>query len=308
MRPGRIDAPFLDRYRRAMMDFPPGLSALSDRYDVVLSDVWGVIHNGVASFPEACEALTKWAQTKGPVVLISNSPRPSHDVVAQLDALGVPRSAWQGFVTSGDATRALLKANAPGKVWKIGPARDEVLYEGIDLVAAGCEDAGFISCTGLYEDEVEVPEDYRDRLKVAAERGLLFICANPDRVVQRGDRLIYCAGALADLYESLGGKVVMAGKPFGQIDLRPGRGRGCAPAGSPRRSRADPLRRRRRHHRRQGRPRPKAGLPVRGQGHPWRQGRGSGRPAGSRRRPRPAGRRGRGRDSRDRRSGVVTAF
>ncbi|WP_181242772.1 TIGR01459 family HAD-type hydrolase [Caulobacter vibrioides] len=200
-----------------MMDFPPGLSALSDRYDVVLSDVWGVIHNGVASFPEACYALTKWAQTKGPVVLISNSPRPSHDVVAQLDALGVPRSAWQGFVTSGDATRALLKANAPGKVWKIGPARDEVLYEGIDLVAAGCEDADFISCTGLYEDEVEVPEDYRDRLKVAAERGLLFICANPDRVVQRGDRLIYCAGSLADLYESLGGKVVMAGKPFGQI-------------------------------------------------------------------------------------------
>lgn len=200
-----------------MMDFPPGLSALSDRYDVVLCDVWGVIHNGVASFPEACEALTKWGQEKGPVVLISNSPRPSADVVAQLDGLGVPRSAWSGFVTSGDATRALLKANAPGKVWKVGPARDDVLYDGIDLTPAGCEDADFISCTGLYEDEKEVPEDYRDRLKVAADRGLLFICANPDRVVQRGDRLIFCAGALADLYESLGGKVVMAGKPYGAI-------------------------------------------------------------------------------------------
>lgn len=200
-----------------MMDFPPGLSALFDRYDVVLCDVWGVIHNGVASFPQACEALTQWGQEKGPVVLISNSPRPSADVVAQLDGLGVPRSAWSGFVTSGDATRALLKANAPGKVWKIGPERDEVLYDGIDLTAAGCEDADFISCTGLYEDEKEVPEDYRDRLKVAAERGLLFICANPDRVVQRGDRLIFCAGALADLYESLGGTVVMAGKPYGAI-------------------------------------------------------------------------------------------
>lgn len=200
-----------------MMDFPAGLSALSDRYDVVLCDVWGVIHNGVASFPEACDALTTWGAAKGPVVLISNSPRPSADVVAQLDSLGVPRSAWSGFVTSGDATRALLKARAPGKVWKIGPARDEVLYEGIDLVAAGCEDADFISCTGLYEDETEVPEDYRQRLKVAADRGLLFICANPDRVVQRGDRLIFCAGALADLYESLGGQVVMAGKPYGAI-------------------------------------------------------------------------------------------
>ncbi len=200
-----------------MMDFPPGLSALSNRYDVVLCDVWGVIHNGVASFPQACAALTTWGQQKGPVVLISNSPRPSADVVAQLDSLGVPRSAWSGFVTSGDATRALLKTNAPGKVWKIGPERDEVLYEGMDLTGAGCEDADFISCTGLYEDEKEVPEDYRDRLKVAADRGLLFICANPDRVVQRGDKLIFCAGALADLYESLGGKVVMAGKPYGAI-------------------------------------------------------------------------------------------
>ncbi len=201
----------------AMMDFPDGLSALSDRYDVVLCDVWGVIHNGVRSFPGACEALTEWGRSKGPVVLISNSPRPSADVVAQLDGLGVPRSAWSGFVTSGDATRALLKARAPGKVWKIGPARDEVLYDGMALTDAGCEDADFISCTGLYEDEKEVPEDYRDRLKVAADRGLLFICANPDRVVQRGDRLIFCAGALADLYESLGGPVVMAGKPYGAI-------------------------------------------------------------------------------------------
>jgi HAD superfamily hydrolase (TIGR01459 family) len=151
------------------------------------------------------------------VVLISNSPRPSFDVVAQLDGLGVPRSAWNGFVTSGDATRALLKARAPGKVWKIGPDRDEPLYAGIDLTSAGCEDADFISCTGLFRDEEEVPEDYRDRLKVAADRGLLFICANPDRVVQRGDRLIFCAGALADLYESVGGQVVMAGKPYGAI-------------------------------------------------------------------------------------------
>jgi len=202
---------------QSMMDFPTGLSALSDRYDVVLCDVWGVIHNGVRSFPEACQALTTWGETKGPVVLISNSPRPSYDVVAQLDSLGVPRSAWQGFVTSGDATRALLTPHTGTKVWKIGPERDGPLWAGFDLTLAGPEDADFILSSGLYDDENEVPEDYRDRLKVAADRGLLFICANPDRVVQRGDRLIFCAGALADLYESLGGKVVMAGKPYAAI-------------------------------------------------------------------------------------------
>lgn len=200
-----------------MMDFPPGLSALSDRYDVVLCDVWGVIHNGVVSFPQACDALTKWAEIKGPVVLISNAPRPSHDVVPQLDALGVPRSAWNAFVSSGDATRALLSPYAGQAVWKVGPERDAPLWAGFDLTLAGPEDADFILCSGLYDDETEVPEDYRDRLKVAADRGLKFICANPDRVVQRGDKLIFCAGALADLYESLGGQVVMAGKPYGAI-------------------------------------------------------------------------------------------
>ena len=200
-----------------MMDFPAGLSALSDRYDVVLCDVWGVIHNGVVSFPEACDALTKWAETKGPVVLISNAPRPSFDVVPQLDGLKVPRSAWNAFVSSGDATRALLEPHRGTKVWKIGPERDGPLWAGFDLTLAGPEDADFILSSGLYDDETEVPEDYRERLQVAADRGLLFICANPDRVVQRGDRLIFCAGALADLYESLGGRVVMAGKPYAAI-------------------------------------------------------------------------------------------
>lgn len=200
-----------------MIDFPAGLSALTDRYDVVLCDVWGVIHNGVRSFPEACDALERFNRDHGPVVLISNAPRPSGDVLAQLDGLDVPRSAWSAFVTSGDATRALLAERAPGKVWKVGPARDEPLYAGLALTAAGCEDADFICCTGLVDDETETAEDYRAQLQVAADRGLTFICANPDRVVQRGEKLIYCAGALADLYEALGGKVVMAGKPFAAI-------------------------------------------------------------------------------------------
>ena len=196
----------------------PALSAVVADYDVLLCDVWGVIHNGRESWPEACEALTRFNAQGGQVVLISNSPRPASDVIAQLDALGVPRDSWQAFVTSGDATRMELAKRAPGPAWIIGPDRDDTLYEGLDLVrAAGPADAAFLSVTGMIDDETETPEDYRTALSDAAARDLELICANPDRIVQRGDRIIYCGGALADLYESMGGRVTMAGKPYGPI-------------------------------------------------------------------------------------------
>ncbi len=195
-----------------------GLSQILDGYDAILCDVWGVIHNGRESYPAACEALSRAQSERGvPVVLVSNSPRPAQDVKPQLHALMVPDHAWTGFVTSGDATRAELRRRAPGPVWTIGPPRDEPLYEGLGLVREGVETAAFISATGLFDDEQETPEDYRSALSVAAARGLPLVCANPDRIVQRGDRMIYCAGALADLYASLGGQSVMAGKPYAPI-------------------------------------------------------------------------------------------
>ncbi|MNQ65530.1 hypothetical protein D3C85_799880 [compost metagenome] len=139
-------------------------------------------------------------------------------MVAQLDALGVPRDSWKAFVTSGDATRAELARRAPGPAWIIGPDRDFVLYEGLNLTSArDAEDAAFISVTGPYNDATETPEDYRERLIPAVERDLELICANPDRIVQKGDSIIYCGGAIADLYAAMGGRVVMAGKPFGPI-------------------------------------------------------------------------------------------
>lgn len=194
-----------------------GLSAVTDRYDVLLSDVWGVIHNGRESFKAACEALVRWRAERGPVILISNAPRPSSAVHSQLDQLGVPREAWSAFISSGDATRILLSARAPGPAWAIGPEKDAPLYEGLDLAFAGPEDAAFISCTGPYDDDVEGPDDYEDRFRVALERKLPMICANPDLVVQKGDRLIYCGGALAQRYEQMGGEVIMAGKPHAPI-------------------------------------------------------------------------------------------
>lgn len=195
-----------------------GLSQVAADYDVLFCDVWGVVHNGRQAFRAACEALAAFRRDQGPVVLISNSPRPSRDVAAQLDALGVPREAWSGFVTSGDATRAELIRRAPGPAWALGPARDGPLYEGTGVALAEVpEEAAFISCTGPFDDELDVPEDYRGRFETCLARDLEMVCANPDRVVHRGARLIYCAGALADLYEQMGGRVVMAGKPFGPI-------------------------------------------------------------------------------------------
>ena len=199
-----------------------GLSQAAPRYDAILCDVWGVVHNGREAFPQACAALARYGAERGPVVLISNAPRPAAALYGQIDGVGVPRAAWSDYVTSGDVTRALLSERAAlGAAWKVGPPRDDALYEGLDLAfAKGPEDAAFISCTSAFDDENDEPESYRPAFQLAAERGLELICANPDRMVQKGDKLIWCAGALAEVYESLGGKVIMAGKPFAPIYRR----------------------------------------------------------------------------------------
>jgi HAD superfamily hydrolase (TIGR01459 family) len=205
--------------RRAMSlpALPDGLAEIADRYDAILCDVWGVIHNGREAFPAACVALKAFAETRGPVILISNAPRPSAHIHDQLAGFGVPRQSWSAFVSSGDATRVLLAERAPGPAWAIGPERDWPIYDGLGLEFAGPQNAAFISCTGLEDDTRETPEDYRERLIQCARRGLVMVCANPDLVVQRGDQLIYCGGALAELYAALDGPVLMAGKPYAPI-------------------------------------------------------------------------------------------
>jgi HAD superfamily hydrolase (TIGR01459 family) len=192
------------------------LADLAGRYDVLLCDIWGVIHNGREAFPNACAALAGWREAVGPVVLISNAARPSAEVALHLDGLGVPREAYSALVTSGDVTHPLIAERAPGPAYRIGPARHP-LFEGDGVVYSALEDARFVVCSGPVDDEVETPEDYRDLLTRAAARHLPMICGNPDKVVQRGDRLVYCGGALAELYQSLGGDVIMAGKPHAPI-------------------------------------------------------------------------------------------
>lgn len=194
-----------------------GLREIADRYDGLLVDVWGVVHDGVAPFYDAAEACRRFRGRGGGVVLVSNSPRTHAGVAEQFAAIGVADDFYDAIVTSGDVTRALLAARAPGPAAKIGPPRDDAIYEGAGLAFAPLAAAAFISCTGLADDDVETPADYAERLKAAAARGLEMVCANPDIVVQKGDRLIWCAGALARDYARLGGRVVFAGKPHRPI-------------------------------------------------------------------------------------------
>jgi len=189
------------------------LGDIAERYDAVLSDVWGVIHDGKAAFPEPCAALARFRQTRGPVLLLSNAPRPGEDVVRLLDQLGVPRDAYDGILTSGDAARAEMVRRGASAFHHIGPERDRTVWEGLPTREVQLTSAEFVLCTGLFDDERETPEDYAETLKAAQEAGLQMICANPDLQVHRGPKLIWCAGALAAAYEKLGGEVIYFGKP-----------------------------------------------------------------------------------------------
>ena len=198
--------------------FTPHFATLARGYDVALCDVWGVVHNGAAATSEACDALGRFRKQGGTVVLITNAPRPG-EIVARttLDRLGVRRAAYDGIVSSGDVTRALIAARAGAPVFHIGPERDLGLFDGLDAPLAPLEDADYTVCSGLIDDTVETPQDYQDLIARMRARSLAMICANPDVVVERGDQLVYCAGAIADLYAAAGGDVVFAGKPYRPI-------------------------------------------------------------------------------------------
>ncbi len=169
------------------------LDAISDNYDLILCDVWGVLHNGVDAWAKAHRALARARQAGKTVVLITNAPRPFKSVMKQLEILGVPSDTFDGIVTSGDVTRALI-AQGPSKVFHIGEDRDLPIYEGLNVTLVSEEEAEAIVCTGLFDDSSEEPSDYRDLFMRMHARDLPFICANPDIVVEKGDHLIYCAG------------------------------------------------------------------------------------------------------------------
>ncbi len=179
-----------------------------------LVDIWGVIHNGVRPYIDACAACARYRESGGVVVLVSNSPRPRDSVIAQLDGIGVPRTTFDAIVTSGDVARTLVSAYAGRPVLHIGPARDLGIFAGLDIARVEPEEADAVVCTGLFNDEHETPDDYTEILSACLARRLPMICANPDIMVERGGRMIYCAGAIAHAYEGAGGEVAFAGKPY----------------------------------------------------------------------------------------------
>ncbi|PTV96619.1 HAD superfamily hydrolase (TIGR01459 family) [Rhodobacter aestuarii] len=202
------------------------LDEISDRYDAVFCDLWGCLHNGVRPFPAAVEALTTFRARGGAVMLLTNAPRPAKFVGEQLDRMGVPRAVYDGIVSSGDAAQDAMFAGAIGqKVWHLGPSKDDGFFEEVPAAWAGramiervdFDEAEGIVCTGPFDEVNEVPEDYRARFLAAKTRGLPMLCANPDVVVDMGDKRIYCAGALAALYEEMGGKTLYFGKPHPPI-------------------------------------------------------------------------------------------
>jgi HAD superfamily hydrolase (TIGR01459 family) len=197
---------FVDRFRDLASDF-----------DIVLSDVWGVIHNGIAAFPEACEALRMFRERGGTVAMITNAPRPSAPVVDYLRGLKIGDDTYDAIVSSGDVTLHYIDQHRHMKPYYLGPRRDRGIYDALNLSFVPIESADYIVDVGLVHEDTEHPDDYRAMLEKAASRRLPMICANPDLVVERGDRLVYCAGALAELYRNLGGEVIFAGKPHRPI-------------------------------------------------------------------------------------------
>lgn len=196
---------------------PDRFAPLAGRYDVALCDVWGVLHDGVRAHLEAADALARFRSGGGVVVLVSNAPRASEWVVANLDEKGVPRSAWDAVVTSGDVSRRMLAERGLWAVHHIGPTRDLPLLGDTRLTLVPVEEATIAVATGLVDENAESADDYAERLTDMKARGVPLICANPDLVVMVGDRQLWCAGAIADRYQAMGGETHFAGKPYPAI-------------------------------------------------------------------------------------------
>ena len=197
--------------------FADRLRDLTSGVDVILSDVWGVIHDGVHGFPEACKALQTFRAQGGTVIMITNAPRPADSVQRQLRKMEISDETYDAIVSSGDLTRNFVASRLEQPLLQIGPERDNPMFRGLDVKFTTLDNAEYIVCTGPYDDEVETEENYRGMMEEALKRNLTFVCANPDMVVERGHRLITCAGAIAELYRSLGGEVIFYGKPHRPI-------------------------------------------------------------------------------------------
>lgn len=212
-----------------MTELIRSLSQIAERYDALFCDLWGCLHNGVTPFPAAVSALQGFRAGGGKVILVTNAPRPKSSVVAQLDSMGLPRDAWDDVATSGDATQAAMLSGAAGpRIHHIGAPKDEPFFTDFeddlaglaakaDIARVPLDQATGIVCTGLADDLTQTPEDYRGQLLLAKTKGLKMLCANPDIIVDMGEKRLFCAGALAQAYVQMGGEALYYGKPHPPI-------------------------------------------------------------------------------------------
>ena len=189
----------------------------SETYPVWFCDIWGVLHDGVTPFPITVETLKRHRANGGTAILVTNSPRSRLGVERQLREIGVDPASHDLIVTSGDVTQALMTAHGGGRLFHLGPARDHSIYDGAAVERVPLQQAAAVLCTGLFDDLNDRLADYDGLLDEMRGRGLTMICANPDKIVKKGGRILYCAGKLAELYAARGGGVLMAGKPFSPI-------------------------------------------------------------------------------------------
>ena len=195
-----------------------GISEISDKFDVYFIDLWGVIHNGVQCYPEALKVLKKLKEQNKKIVLISNAPRPAAVVKVFLETIGLKSSCYDFLVTSGDITREYISLNSSKKnFYHLGPTRDIDLFKDLNVTLTSKEECEEIICTGLVSDEEEKLQDYKILLDFFLNKKIPLICANPDEVVARGEKIVFCAGALANQYKQEGGVVRYFGKPYSEI-------------------------------------------------------------------------------------------
>ena len=197
-----------------------GLREIATDYDGLICDVWGVLHDGLNVHAAAAAALQQFRATRGKVIMLSNAPRPPSDVESQFRKLGVPADCYDAIVTSGGAAQADLMRRVDegqSRVYHLGPERDRNLFTGLKVERTDLTRAEVVLCSGLFDDDTETPDDYKSMLAEMRAHSLTMLCANPDWVVQRGGALVYCAGALANAYEKLGGKVIYYGKPMAPV-------------------------------------------------------------------------------------------
>ena len=193
-------------------------SEISNNYNALICDIWGVVHNGIEPHKAAVKALVKYRSMGGKVILVTNASRTRPYIEKMLDNMGVDKDCYDRIVTSGDVTRKFIKKYSNNFIHHVGPYSDEVVFSNLNIKKGKAQQAKAVVVTGLDNDDDGL-EKYTQRLNQWLELGLPLICTNPDKVVEVGDKILYCAGAIADIYQTMGGRVLMAGKPNQAIYL-----------------------------------------------------------------------------------------